>query len=253
MNGFESGSRMPSPWRSGWAVLAAGAGLAVAFGALALVVRVDPPGAGAAPAEAPSEGFRAPAGGWAEEAEIPTGMREPRGIAIAPGGRLAVTGDESVARFGADGKREPGFGLPSPAFCVAVAPDGEILLGTRDHVEAWGEDGARRAEWAGMGEEARLTSVAAGPDQVLAADAGNRLVWRFDRSGVLLGLVGEDPRPDGSKGFVVPSPCFDAAIGPDGSAWIADPGRQRLERYSPEGAWESSWGRPSMEIDGFCG
>jgi streptogramin lyase len=180
-------------------------------------------------------------------------MREPRGIAADARGGLFVAGDTSVSSFDPEGRRTGSFDTGDAAFCVAVDFDGGLVLGMKDHVEIRDPEGARREAWAGLGEDARLSSVAASATQVVAADAGNRLVWRFDRSGALAGTVGEEPRPGGIAGFVVPSPFFDVAFGPDGSLWIADPGRQKVERYSPDGTWKSSWGRASMDVDGFCG
>jgi len=237
-------------------VLLALGGLAGGVLGVRLLIRADPSKAGENPYEYRLDSFRNPGPEpprWAETAPIDTGMREPRGIAADARGGLAVAGDANVVSFDHGGKRTGSFDLGGAAFCVAVDPGGDLVLGMKDHVEVWGTDGARKESWASLGEEARLTSIAAGREQVVAADAGNRLVWRFDRSGVLAGTVGEEPRPGGTTGFVVPSPFFDAAFGPDGSLWVADPGRQRVERYSPEGTWKSSWGRASMEIDGFCG
>ena len=42
-------------------------------------------------------------------------------------------------------------------------------------------------------------------------------------------------------------------IAPDGLLRVNNPGRHRVELYTPEGDLELSWGRPSIAIDGFCG
>jgi hypothetical protein len=54
-------------------------------------------------------------------------------------------------------------------------------------------------------------------------------------------------------GLVVPSPCLDVECGPDGLVWVSNPGRHRVESYTPDGEPRFAWGKPSASIDGFCG
>ncbi|MHC5040516.1 MAG: NHL repeat-containing protein, partial [Planctomycetota bacterium] len=128
-----------------------------------------------------------------------------------------------------------------------------LFLGMTDHVEVFGTDGVQKAVWASMGDEAILTSVAVTADVVFTADAGNRLVWRFDRSGKLLGFIGTPEGGAGSQAFIVPSPYFDVAPALDGSLWIVDPGRRKVANFTLEGKRNFDWGTSSMRIDGFCG
>jgi hypothetical protein len=80
---------------------------------------------------------------------------------------------------------------------------------------------------------------------VFIADAGNQEVLRFDRLGKLKGRIG--------SGYVVPSPFFDVAASPDGSLWAADPGAHSVRHYGADDALLGSWGKSSLEPDGFGG
>jgi len=51
----------------------------------------------------------------------------------------------------------------------------------------------------------------------------------------------------------VPSPYFDLAVAPDGQLRIVNPGLLRVETYTLDGRYVSSWGEPGMRIDRFCG
>jgi hypothetical protein len=86
-----------------------------------------------------------------------------------------------------------------------------------------------------------------------AADAGNRLVWRYDRSGKLIRRIGQKDNDRNVPGFIVPSPLFDLKLHRDGLLRVANPGRHRVEAYTFDGDFEFAWGRASAAIDGFCG
>ena len=51
---------------------------------------------------------------------------------------------------------------------------------------------------------------------VFAADAGNRVVLRYDKSGKLLGRIGEKNKERNVPGIVMPSPYLDVTLARDG-------------------------------------
>jgi hypothetical protein len=188
---------------------------------------------------------------WDEVLTIPLGPSEPTALAVAPDGRLLVAEGAVVRVLDAGGAPLARIDAPGRVGALAFGPAGELYLGLADHVEVQGADGELRA-WASMGEGALITSLTAGSGSVWAADAGNKLVWRFHDDGRLAGILGRDG-PAGVPGFVVPSPYFDVAWGA-GALWAANPGRNRLERWSPEDDQRlGHWGAASMEIEGFGG
>ena len=52
--------------------------------------------------------------------------------------------------------------------------------------------------------------------EVFAADAGNRVILRYDKSGKLLRRIGEKDKERNVAGFIIPSPFFDVEIARDG-------------------------------------
>ncbi len=183
---------------------------------------------------------------YREAKRIGTGMKQPRGIAWDGSDCIYVTGDGTVAAFFGDGEEAHRFQVESDARCIAFDLVGMVYLGMERHVEVYTPQGKRLASWPSLGEKAVITSIAAGANDVFVADYGQRLVWRFDRNGKLLGRMGEEK-------FVIPSPYFDVAIGPDGALWAANTGKHRMERYSFDGKLEETWGKSSMELAGFSG
>jgi len=190
---------------------------------------------------------------YREALSIPVGVQTPRALAVDGHDRIYAAGANELAVFTPNGDPVASFPLDSPARCLAVGESGEILVGTTHHVDVYNPTGGLKVSWVSLGELALLTSVAIRRDLVFVADAGTRVVWRLDTSGRLLGAIGADENGGASRHFVVPSPYFDVAVGRKGDLWIVNPGEGRIERYTQAGAFVSSWGRPSMSIEGFCG
>ena len=192
---------------------------------------------------------------YSETGRIKPDMKGIAGIAVDRSNRVYVAGATGVAIFDGTGASAGGFPIAEPGLCLAVDGQGLIYVGMRDHVEVYDSTGAREAAWESMGEEARITSIAVSSAQVFVADYGSRSVWRFANSGALIHCLGgtASPKGDGESGFIIPSPYFDVAADPDGTVWIANPGRQRVEHYTAEGRWLSLWGKSGMGIGEFCG
>ena len=187
-------------------------------------------------------------------ATLSTGLKNARGIAVGPDDKVYVTGGKLVRIF-AYRTMKSEITLDAAAECMAVAPDGTIYLGMRDHVEAWAwsPDGARKESWPSLGERAFITSIAATEKDVFVADAGNRVILRYDRAGTLVNRIGQKDEARNVPGLVVPSHHLDVAMGPDGLLRVVNPGRHLIEAYTLEGDRETAWGKPSTEPDGFPG
>jgi hypothetical protein len=184
---------------------------------------------------------------------IGTGFAQSQAIAVDSDGRIYVAGDNAVRVFTPKGDPISRISLSQTALCVEPDDDGTIYLGTRDHVEVFDANGQRIATWEGLGDNAFLTAIAASGDNVFVADAGNRIVLRYDRSGKIVNKIGEKDSDRNVPGFMVPSPYFDLAVSKDGLLRVVNPGRLRIEAYTFEGDFEFSWGKSSVAVEGFCG
>jgi len=176
-----------------------------------------------------------------------------RGLAVGPDDRIYVAGENTVMAYdldGAEAARLPVDGTPD---CLAVTPDGEILLGMRTHVRVLDAGGSLTSVWDAPGENVYITSIAADMENVYVADAGNRVVLRYDRDGDLLARLGEEDAGRGIPGLIIPSPYFDVAFDNRGALWVANTGRHGLENYRGNGDLVSAWYRPSIRVEGFCG
>lgn len=190
-----------------------------------------------------------------ETGRIPLDIANPAALAVATDNRVYVAGENAVVAFSPEGKEVARFGVKGRPDCIAVRPDGKLLIGMRNHIEVRdvAQASSPAAVWPDLDARAYLTSIAADDENVYAADAGNRVVLRFDYDGKLLGRIGKRDPAREIPGFVVPSPYFDVALDPQGSLWVVNPGKHGLENYRPNGDLVSSWYRPGMGLDEFCG
>ncbi len=189
---------------------------------------------------------------------ISTGLKAPTAIAVGPGGRVYVVGDNVIRVFNeGPNSNFSSFGqieLPCAPRCLTVADDGKFYIGTKDHVEVYDNQGKQLASWESLGEDAVLTGIAVSKNDVFVADAGNRIVLRYDTSGTLISRIGRKDKARNISGFVIPSPYFDLAVGRDGLLRVVNPGLHRIEAYTFDGDLEFFWGKFSnVDVKGFCG
>ena len=183
---------------------------------------------------------------------IPTGLAEARALTVDASGILYVAGDQAVKVIDPRGLINETLTLTVSPRCLALSKD-QIYIGTRDRIVIADRNGKVRATWPGLGENAVITGIALDDEHAFIADAGQRIVWCFDREVRFIRRIGDrDPEKD-IPGFVVPSPYFDLAIGPDGLLWVANPGRHQIEAYTAKGDLEFAWGRFGNNLEDFTG
>ena len=178
---------------------------------------------------------------------------EAKRIAMGPQDTLYVCSGNFLTAMSPEGKRGVEIGVSEPTRCCAVAKDGTIFLGLRNHIEVFDAKGQPTAVWESPGKKSWITGIAATENAVFAADAGNRVILRYDKSGKLVLRIGEKDEARNIPGFVVPSPFFDVEVARDGLLRVNNPGQHRMEIYTQDGDFEGSWGVASMGITGFCG
>ena len=189
---------------------------------------------------------------------ISVGLKAPTAIAVGPEGRIYVAGDEAIrvfiegpnSNFSSFGQIE----LLCEPQCLTLADDGKFYIGAKDHVEVYDNQGKQLAVWDSLGDDAVLTSIAVSQNDVFVADAGNRIVLRYDTTGKLVNHIGGKDTSRNIPGFVIPSPHFDLAVGRDGLLRVVNPGLHRIEAYTFEGDLEFFWGKFSnVDVKGCCG
>ncbi|UCG48840.1 MAG: hypothetical protein JSU94_03480 [Phycisphaerales bacterium] len=182
-----------------------------------------------------------------------TGFEAARAIAVDSEGSIHVAGDKAVRIFKADGAYLDLVELAAEPRSLAVSGDRTIYVGFKDHVELYDRDKHQLAVWDSLGHKAVISSIAVAGDDVFVADAGNRMVIRYDRAGKVVNHIAKRDPARNVPGLVIPSPYCDVAVSKDGLLRVVNPGRHRIEAYTFDGDLEFWWGEHSTGIRGFCG
>jgi len=180
-------------------------------------------------------------------------LSHPAAIAVDSEGNCYVAGDGLLVGYAAEGAERLRLDVGVAASCLAVADHGRIYLGHEGTLKAYDLDGTAAFATTVPERKAQLTSIAVTPNEILVADAGSRLVWRYADTGKRVGRIGDKDLDPRTPGFIVPSPYFDVSLGADGLVWVANPGRTRLEAFTADGTFELAWGKASLKPAGFSG
>ena len=189
---------------------------------------------------------------YTELKRMETGLTAPKAIAVDKDGSILVAGDRVVRRFTTGGSFSD-ISLTEAPYCVAAGPEGMVLVGFKTRVEVYGKDGQKKASWGDFGAGSYLTCITVSGNDVYVADAGRRVVLRCTPEGKVVNEIGKKDDAKGIPGLVLPSEHLDVAVAADGLVWVNNPGRHRLEAYTPEGNLEKFWGVAGTTIDAFVG
>lgn len=188
---------------------------------------------------------------WKELRRIPIGAESVGALAVDTSGRIYVLAEGRILILSAEGKTLGGSPAPAGANCLSV--DGDLFVGCGDHVEVLSTNGKPLAVWSAPDTKTFLTGLSAKGSDVWGVDFTSRHIWHWDRSGKLLGIVAARDEGGQRLGLVLPSAQCDVAASPDGTVWVANTGRLRLEEYHRDGRLLGGWGSAGMGLSNFPG
>jgi hypothetical protein len=153
-----------------------------------------------------------------------------RSLTVDRTDRLFAAGDSEVKVFGPGGTLERRWPTSSPAHSVAIADDGRVFVGESGQVEIFDVAGRIAHTWRDAQRLGRVTAIGFVGDDVIAADAAGRTIRRFDAGGRFLNDIGRNNR---TEGFLIPNGVLDFSVDARGVIHAANPGKHRVERYTP--------------------
>lgn len=189
---------------------------------------------------------------YQKTAEINPQEKDIRGIAIDGYNNLLVTAKNAILRYDESGRLYKKIPLSGTPNCVAIEPGEKIFAGMADYLLVIQHNRIIDTISAPFNDKTFITSIAADATSLFVADAGNKIVYHFDHTGKLRNLIGERDST-GFKGFIIPSNCFDIALGREGQLWVVNPGKHELVAFNKQGTLISQWSRTSMQPEGFSG
>lgn len=188
----------------------------------------------------------------AESAVFQQLFPEARRISLA-GEHLYVAAGNAVSVLNLKGEQQALIEFPEPVRCAAGTADGRIFIGLKQRVEVRDAKGTAITGWDIPGEKTWLSGMAAGKSDLYLADSGKRVVLRYSLEGKPLVRIGEKNTERNIPGIILPSPYLQVALGTGGLLRVNNPGRHRVDVYTPDGDLEMHWGVAGGGISGFCG
>jgi hypothetical protein len=190
-----------------------------------------------------------------QTAQFAVDMQQVRAVDAVPTGEIFVAGDRAVFVFTASGKELKRIACEGRPSCLEVAGEkhthpGRMYVGSENKIEVFDQDREPLGSWDAPGDGVILTSITAAENEVFVADAGNRVILRYDLKGNLIGKIGG---AGADREFTVPSSYFDIAASAEGTLHVANPGVLRIETLTPEGQLEVRWGEGGSTIKEFFG
>ncbi|MHC4757972.1 MAG: NHL repeat-containing protein, partial [Planctomycetota bacterium] len=184
---------------------------------------------------------------------INTGFSQSSSIATDSNGTIYTAGDKAIRVFDINGNLQEEIQIENNPRCLTADEDAKLYIGMSNYIQVYDGQTKQITNWQPVDDDSVLTSIAVWKEDVFVADAGNRIVYRYDTKGNLIGRIGAKDTDRNVPGFVIPSPHFDLAVAKDGLLRIVNPGRHRIEAYTFGGDLEFWWGTYSPNVEGFCG
>jgi DNA-binding beta-propeller fold protein YncE len=190
----------------------------------------------------------------------------PRGVAVASDGSVYVADSRNhriqkftpegvfVSKWGTEGAGDEQFESPED---VAVALDGSVYVADTENnrIQKFTSEGVFVSQWGtqgtGEGEFNNPTGIAVASDgSVYVADTDNDRIQKFTTEGTFVSKWGDEwygEDEGGDEEFVgtgdgdLFSPKG-VAVASDGSVYIADTYNNRIQQFTSEGVFVSTWG-----------
>jgi len=174
-----------------------------------------------------------------------------RGVAIDQRDFVYAAGDQEIKVFDDAGRLRRRWSTGQPGLSVAVSGDGRVFAGQAGQVEIFDSEGRLSGTWRDKERLGLVTAIGFYKGNVFLADARDRCIRRYDAGGKYLNDIGKDNR---MKGFLIPNGVVDFGVDAKGILHAANPGKHRVERYTPEGILLGHFGRfDGRDPAGFSG
>jgi DNA-binding beta-propeller fold protein YncE len=178
------------------------------------------------------------------------------GIALGKDNQLFLGGDFGVKVMSPQGDEVRHWSTSEPANALVIDSTRNVYVAYTKRIEKFDPQGNSLLRWGKGGCEGddfgHVTGVAVAGKNVFVADAGARVVYRFNDKGVFLNEIEGKVQDADHVGFLVPSPYFDCSVKGE-TLYVSNPGRFRVEKYDFEGNLIEYWGKGGVEKDEFPG
>ncbi|NJK85779.1 MAG: hypothetical protein HC906_07220 [Bacteroidales bacterium] len=187
---------------------------------------------------------------YRETKQIKIQQVNPTGISYSEKNIYMVSA-EGLHVFGVNGKEILKKNFTDGATCV-YANEKHIFIGSENYLLKLDSTGQIICK-SDINPNSWFTSIAQRNHDLYVADAGNKLILKYNTDCKKTGEFAGQSRSTVIHGFIIPSAVFDVAINPDQELWVVNPGIHALQHYRDDGSLIDFWEKTSIEIEGFSG
>lgn len=175
-------------------------------------------------------------------------------IAIDLNNQIYLLAESKLLVYSSSGDLVLSADIADNSTSLAVAKNGNIYIGFKEHIEIYSSLGKQITKWdSGFNNNSYITSLTLCDKYLFIADAGNKIVWKYNINGEVLGRIASEDSSKNIPQLIIPSPYFDILTAKDKSIWVVNPGKHILENFTLNGELIAKWGKASPDIEGFCG
>lgn len=171
-----------------------------------------------------------------------------KAVSAGPDGKIYAGGNSFIISY--DNQLNKLWQIETLYPVTALTVSGDSLFATSQELifVLSTENGEIINEWGPYEANSIITSVSANNDYLAVADAGNKIVFILKKDGEVRSMIGhfEDK-------LIIPSPYFDICFTEDNMLYLAHTGKHRIEKWTADGRFISSFGESGTEPDYFCG
>ena len=162
-------------------------------------------------------------------------------------GNIYAGGESFIVSY--DNQLNKLWQIETPTRITALAMNGDTLFAASEEVIYLISPGGEiLSEWGPYEANCIITSASANKDYLAIADAGNKIVFIIKKDGEVHAMIGHF----GEK-LLIPSPYFDVYLTEDNRLYMAHTGKFRIETWTTDGFFVSSFGEPGYGPEAFCG
>lgn len=180
-------------------------------------------------------------------------LKKSHALAVDKDDNVYISGDSSIVVLTATGVVLRQFKTPSTATALVIGADQLLYAAFEENMNVYSSEGELVAEWPRFNKATYITSLAAGEKNLYLADAADAMVYEYTPQGAFVRAFGTKDNKKAVTAFILPSYYFDVAVSPNGTVWVANPGKHKLVNFSADGQLLSYWGESSSAVHGFCG
>lgn len=156
-----------------------------------------------------------------------------------------VASSNNLYLFDTKGKIQHKFSIP-PELRDIVAGNSRIYLLFPTRIGVYSREGEWICDWEACSGESDYCSMALSPEALFVTDAANKNICQYTLEGNFVRFI---QSPDN---FIIPSYSFGITY-IDGVIYCSNSGRHRIEKYSSDGKYLGSFGKPGGAPGMFCG